>query len=64
MGDEDDPRSSCGRRALGRPINVAEEPAGELESKGVEGDLERFMESDDVEGEDPATGEAEPILRS
>lgn len=65
MGDEDEPRSSCGRLALGLPRTVLEEPAGELESNEVDGDLERFIESDNADGEarpgDPATGELEPI---
>lgn len=70
IGEEDEPRSSCGRLGFGRPSVVVEEPAGEVDSKesGVEGDLEMFMASDSAEGEarpgDPATGETEPILRS
>lgn len=67
IGEDEEPRSSCGRRALGLPSTV-EELAGELESKEVEGDLERSMEFDSEEGEarpgDPATGDMEPILRN
>lgn len=63
MGDEDDPRNSWGRRAFGRPSTVVG-PAGELESNEVEGERERFIESDNAEGEEPATGEMEPIRRS
>lgn len=68
MGDEDDPRSSCGRLALGLPSTVLEDPAGELDSNEVEGDLDRFIESDSAEGDAPpgeaATGELEPMRRS
>ena len=68
MGEEEEPRNSCGRRAFGLPRIVTEEPAGELESKEVEGDLERSIELESAEGEarpgDPATGEMEPILRN
>lgn len=67
-GEEEEPRSSCGRRALGRPRMVLEELAGDPDSAEVAGDRERSIESEPAEGEarpgDPATGETEPILRS
>ena len=63
MGDEEEPRNSWGRRAFGLPSTVVE-PAGEPESKEVEGERERLIESDSAEGDEPATGEMEPIRRN
>lgn len=68
MGEDDEPRNSCGRRALGLPSTVVEEPEGEPESNEVEGERDRLIESDTAEGDarpgEPATGEIEPILRN
>ena len=67
IGEDEEPLSSCGRRALGRPSTV-EMRAGEHESSEVEGDRERLIESYNPDGDprpgEPATGEIDPILRN